>query len=78
MNAIRLATALLCLITSAILLWMGWDYAYGSGYGLHPGIVGGAVMVLGICGWKSICDLEVEEIDYCDCFGVDRARFPAD
>jgi hypothetical protein len=62
----KIAFAVLCAVSFACIYFLGslgWDYSYGSGYGLHPGLVGGAmgVLVANMIGmWGVISEEDVD------------------
>jgi hypothetical protein len=50
-SIMKIAFAVLCAVSFICIYFLGalgYEYSYGSGYGLHPGLVGGAICVLAV------------------------------
>jgi hypothetical protein len=40
--------AICAVVTSAFLLMLGYEYSFGNGHGLHPGVVGAGIAILAL------------------------------
>lgn len=70
---VRWASLIASAISTISLLYLAFEWAFGSGFGLHPGVVGALIGVLWLGNSAMWAVAEpVPECGLCDCCGQVR------